>query len=81
MEEAFTLDEGLARRGKVAALTGKSFMDSSMIETLTSHSAPARLPHKDTARLEQRNWAIRLTNNVHGDWNAHDASAQLTEAA
>lgn len=55
-------------------------MDTSMIERLTAHSAPTRLPIEGDPNREQRNWIVRLASDLPARL-AEDVGRTLAAAA
>jgi hypothetical protein len=56
-------------------------MDSRLIEQIAAYSVPNRLPIENDEQREQRNWAIRLVEDLPDEWDAESESARLSEAA
>ena len=66
---------------RAADLLKEAPMDTIMIERLTGHSTPTRLPVEGNSGREERNWAVRLTGNLPTGRGTDDLVAKVTEAA
>jgi hypothetical protein len=56
-------------------------MDSLVVDQLTAHATPNRLPVQGDDRREQRNWVVRLSADLPDEWSPEKASALLSEEA
>ena len=56
-------------------------MNAIQIGQIVAHSVPSRLPASPNENREQRNWVVRLVEELPNGWNADETASRLTEKA
>lgn len=56
-------------------------MGCTLVEKIAAHATPARMPAEGDDRREQRNWVVRVSDELPDGWTPERGSVVLTQEA